>query len=170
MPEGSRIKAIHIFDIEPTLYTACTEQPPYLTPESWRFSARSLGLPNPPGFDVRWNLDLLLRFRKLSLTGEDYLFVLSTRPDHAEMRKVWENLVYLAALPHVDVQLKPAWPHTSTAVYVAEEVTRRVLSNPSVERIFVYDAEPEVSAVIQRVGAQAQRRVQLVETRSTKAA
>lgn len=129
---------LHIYDFDSTLYHS--PAPP--VPEEsnmWYFHAKSLGLPDRPGFDHRWILPVLIQARRSQLNPSAALVLLTARPDHKAMREILYRTLALTDIKWDAVKLKPIFFPGSDAAYKASTVKQWLEAMPSIKKVVFYD-------------------------------
>ena len=125
---------LHVYDFDMTLY----QSPISIIPSGWLY-VRSLDGAGGPGFDLRWNMDILIKARRSAQSPWVHAILVTGRPDYREMRDKIESMLFNAGLDFEEVHLKPLSMNCSTPEYKAEVVSDFVDSDPAISQVVVYD-------------------------------
>ena len=131
---------LHAYDLDHTLYDS--PRPPDGDP-NWYFHAHSLGRWKPPGFDPRWNLEVLTAARRSSVDPLVRVVLLTARPDHRPMRVAVEQLVRSTGIKWNAICLKPVLSVMTDAEYKARVLQRWAQTWPTLQKVVLYDDRPE---------------------------
>lgn len=123
-----------MYDFDGTLY----DSPANVDPTSWLY-VRSLDHVGPPGFDRRWNMDVLIQARRSLQDPLVHTILVTARPDYREMRRRIQHLLFEAGLDFEEVHLKPLSPPVSAEEYKAAVVAEFLEDQPEITRVVVYD-------------------------------
>lgn len=116
---------------------------------AWVYHAKSLAGWERPGFDRRWNLELLAKLRTAS-NRDAMLALLTGRPDHAPMRTIIRKMAHSTGLTWNSIQLKPAYLGKTDAEYKATIVRGWLSQVPTLRTVTAYDDDPENLESMQR--------------------
>jgi hypothetical protein len=144
-----------VFDFDATLYNS--PLPPKKGSTAWWMTAKSLQGAGAPGFDPRWNLDVVRAARRAWLEPGTRTALLTGRADVEPLAGVLRRLLRDAGLTFDIISLKPVrFPPIPQGQYKASMVQRWLLASPSIKSVTLWDDEEEVhravSAVVTRMG------------------
>ena len=126
-----------MYDFDGTLY----DSPMSVDPTSWLY-VKSLDGVGSPGFDPRWNIDLLIQARRSMNDPLVHTILVTARPDYKAMRQRIESILDEASLPFEEVHLKPLSPPNSQEDYKASVVADILDEDPRITKVVVYDDLP----------------------------
>lgn len=121
---------------------------------SWWLSAASLKDVKPPGFDSRWNFDVLRAARTAFANDSVRSALLTARPAHKEMKQEIERIIHESSLDFDLIALKPVWPPQETTAYKEMQVRRWLVQERSTARLVLWDRNPSNQAAIASVARQ----------------
>jgi len=106
---------------------------------AWWLYVRSLANTGAPGFDPRWNLDLLVEARRSLQSAGVQSVVVTGRPDYKEMRDKIASMLNDAGLGFQYLYLKPLSMNTTVPDYKALVVGALVDEDPLISKVVMYD-------------------------------
>lgn len=125
-----------IFDWDDTLYVG---RKALLPDEGFYCRAESLKPWAPPGFDSRWNLDVVVRMRRALINPRACVVVLSGRPDCTEIHAhIGKMLQEAGVTPHL-LQLKPMGYPSDDAVFKSVAIEKWLELLPTVASVVAYE-------------------------------
>lgn len=149
------MKELHVYDFDGTLYNS--PKPPKPDPSWWLF-VKSLGKTGAPGFDVRWNVPMVIQARRSIQDPCAETILLTARPDYNAMRQKVETMLDDASLDFRRVWLKPPFLVQPTPAYKATIVESYLIQDPEFTKVVFYDDDPNnldaVGRVTQRHGVE----------------
>jgi hypothetical protein len=145
---------LRIYDFDQTLYDSPSAPAGQL---GWYFTARSLAGWKPPGFDSRWNMDILLDARHAGFDSRVVALLCTARPGTPPLRKLIGSILASTEVQWAGVELKPVLAFYSDAEYKARVVLKWLRKHPSVRHVWAADDRPENLAAMQVAALRAGR-------------
>jgi hypothetical protein len=136
----SKPTALYVFDFDGTLYNS--PRGAGLDP-TFYLHARSLDGYGPPGFDPRWQLDMVKLARRAKLDPRAKTLLVTARPHHNAMVTRVRAMLDEADLAFDGMHFKPLLPVRRADGYKADVVRVWVVRHPTIKKVVLYDDELE---------------------------